>query len=408
VKTDIAIIGGGPAGARAAYDLARRGARVVLFDPSHPREKPCGGGITGRAIALVADMLDAPARDAVAIRSARFMTRAHLDEPHPGSGPSRLRPGSVPGPSPRSPRSVAVPLDEHGLVVSSRRDFDGALLAAAVDAGAVHERVRVVDVSVGEAGVTITSARGRHRADFVVGADGPNSVVRRRVAVRFRRDQLSIATGFFASGVTSAEIVLELGSDPPGYIWSFPRPDHLAIGICAPAHSGVTAGVLRRMVARWIERTGIARGATLQPYSWPIPSLARSDLAALGVAGPRWCLVGDAAGLVDPITREGIFFALASGQWAAESLATIDATARYTDRVHDEALADLAHAARLQAAFFQPRFTDLVTRALSESAAIRRIMADLIAGQQPYATLKWRLLRTLELGLAWRSLRAPL
>ena len=388
MKTDIAIVGAGPAGARAAYDLARRGARVVLFDPSHPREKPCGGGITGRALALAEDMVDPRSMDAVAIRSARFMTRAHLDEKR------------------HCRRDVAVPLDGHGLVVSSRNQFDGALLAAAVRAGAVHERARAVDVSVGEDGVTITTTRSRHRADFVIGADGPNSLVRRRVTHVFRRDQLSIATGFFADGVTSDEIVIELVSDPPGYIWSFPRPDHLAIGICAPADSGIPAGSLRRTVAEWTERTGIARGATLRAYSWPIPSLARPDLEALAVAGPRWCLVGDAAGLVDPISREGIFFALASGQWAAESLATGDPTEHYSARVRDEALAELAHAARLQAGFFRPQFIDLIACALAESVAIRRVMADLIAGRQRYATLKWRLLGTLEFGLAWRSLLA--
>ena len=391
MKTDIAIVGAGPAGARAAYDLARRGARVVLFDPSHPREKPCGGGITERALALAADMIDPRRLDAVAIRSARFMTRARPDEKRQGG------------------RDVAVPLDGHALVVSSRNEFDGALLAAAVDAGAVHERARAVDVSVGEGGVTITtSAGGRHRADFVVGADGPNSLVRRRVTRMFRREQLSIATGFFADGVTSDEMVIDFVPDPPGYIWSFPRPDHLAIGVCAPADIGISAGALRRTVAEWTERTGIARGATLRAYSWPIPSLALPDFEALVVAGPRWCLVGDAAGLVDPITREGIFFALASGQWAAAALAAADPTERYSARVRDEALAELAHAARLQAGFFRPQFTNLIAHALAESAAIRRVMADLIAGRQRYATLKWRLLGTLEFGLAWRSLRGAL
>jgi geranylgeranyl reductase family protein len=393
VKTDVAIIGAGPAGACAAYALARQGARVALFDPSHPREKPCGGGITGRALALVADALDARRMEMVAIRSARFMAHRGCKQP------------SESDPDPDQP---AVQLDENALVVSSRQQFDGALLAAAVDAGAMHERVRAVDLSIGNGGVTITTTCGTHRADFVVGADGTNSLVRRRVAQPFRRDQLSIATGFFADGLTSDEIVLELMSHPPGYIWSFPRPDHLAIGICAPADAGTSAGMLRRTAAAWIQRTGIARGATLREYSWPIPSLARPDLDALAVAGPRWCLVGDAAGLVDPITREGIFFALASGQWAASSLAAAGPAGRYSTRVRDEALAELARAARLHASFFRPQFTELLVRAVSESAAIRQVMADLIAGRQSYAALKWRLLGTLEFGLAWRSLRAAL
>ena len=128
-------------------------------------------------------------------------------------------------------------------------------------------------------GVALTTADGaRHRAAYVVGADGANSLVRRRFATAFRRDQLSIATGFFAHGVTSDEIVIELTSDPPGYIWSFPRPGHLAIGICAQADAGITAGSLRARTAAWIAATRIAEGATLEPYSWPIPSLSAPRL----------------------------------------------------------------------------------------------------------------------------------
>src|SRR5258707_7433665 len=69
---DVAIIGAGPAGCRAAALLARAGARVTIFDPSHPREKPCGGGVTGRALALVADAIDDEALARTHIRSARF------------------------------------------------------------------------------------------------------------------------------------------------------------------------------------------------------------------------------------------------------------------------------------------------------------------------------------------------
>src|SRR5438132_6852231 len=70
---DVVIVGAGPAGAWAAYTLARRGARVTLFDGSHPREKPCGGGVTGRALALMADALAPADVSASMIRSARFV-----------------------------------------------------------------------------------------------------------------------------------------------------------------------------------------------------------------------------------------------------------------------------------------------------------------------------------------------
>jgi geranylgeranyl reductase family protein len=386
---DVAIVGAGPAGAHAAWLLVRQGARVALFDPSHPREKPCGGGITGRALDLIAGAVNRRAIDCVTVRSARFL----LDR-------GTLRTGDA-------PRTAAVvDLDDGALVVSSRKVFDQALLSAAVQAGATHLPLRVLDVSIEFDGVTLMTDSGTYRAAFIVGADGANSLVRRRVAGMFRRDQLSIATGYFADDATSNEIVLHLLTAPAGYFWSFPRPDHLGIGICAPAGAPETASSLRRIVAEWIQRSALAPGARLRAYSWPIPTLAADDLQRLALSGPRWWLLGDAAGLVDPITREGIYFALASARWAADAIAGADAGRRYAARVRDEAVPELARAATLKALFFQPWFTRQLMAALEVSAAIQRVMADLIAGRQSYATLKWRLLGTFELGLAWKSLIA--
>jgi len=390
-RPDIAIVGAGPAGARAAYVLARAGARVTLFDPSHPREKPCGGGVTGRALALVADAVDAAAFEATRIRAARFYRSTARHESQ-----SAIRQSPI--------RNETVFLDDAALVVASRAAFDAALLDAAVRAGASFERARVIDVAVDASGVRLETTSGVRRATFAIGADGANSLVRRRVAGAFRREQLSIATGFFAHGATSDEIVVEFTADPPGYIWSFPRPDHLAIGMCVQADAGITAAMLRTRVAQWIAERRLAEGARLEAYSWPIPSLAARDLDALRSASDRWALVGDAAGLVDPITREGIYFALASGQWIAEALAGADAPRRYSERVRDEAARELARAARLKAGFFRPAFIALLLRALDQSAAIRAVTADLVAGRQPYATLKWRLVKTFEMRLAWRAL----
>jgi len=117
--------------------------------------------------------------------------------------------------------------------------------------------------------------------------------------------------------------------------------------------------------------------------------------------------VGDAAGLVDPITREGIYFALQSAAFAADALMSNDAdrSRRFSDRVREEIGAELVRAARYKAGFFRPQFTHLMMDALRASSRIRAVMADLVAGVQTYRRLKWRLAATLELGLAWQLLR---
>jgi flavin-dependent dehydrogenase len=291
--------------------------------------------------------------------------------------------------------------------VASRAGFDGQLLDAAIAAGAAYLRARVTDVVQENGGFDIALANGdRCRVAFVIGADGPAGICRARLTSPFERRQLSVATGFFAHGASDNAIVIEFVDDPPGYIWSFPRPDHLAIGICAQADACSGSAALRARLAQWTHTRRIVGGGTLQPYSWPIPSLAAEDFDQLPVSGRGWMLVGDAAGLVDPITREGIYFALQSAEEASQALLSGATTpeAAYQSHVRDTIGEELMRAARLKRAFFRPAFTRLLLDALAHSEAIGRVMADLVAGAQGYRGLKRRLLRTWEVGLAVRLL----
>jgi geranylgeranyl reductase family protein len=380
-RFDVAIVGAGPAGCRLAWRLARAGVRVTIFDGSHPREKPCGGGVTGRALELVRDAIDTSAIQAVTVGDITFEDRTRR---------ARVRLGSPLAPTPQ-------------LAVASRAVFDGALLAAAVGAGATLRADRVRDVSWEDNGWRIVTERESTRAPWVFGADGPNSLVRRRIGRPFARADLSIATGFFVHGVASSTVAIVFEDAPPGYLWSFPRSDHLAVGICAQADTS-RASALLAAASAWIGRN-IHGALELERYSWPIPSLRLDTLERERPCGPRWMLLGDAAGMVDPITREGIFFALVSAEAAANSfLEAGDPSERYAQRVRSLVYEELMRAALIKSRFFSPRFIALLLRGLVQSARIREIMIDLIAGRQSYEGLRRRLLGTLHFGLLMEML----
>lgn len=345
--------------------------------------------MTARALDLVGGAPPGVAIPSVRIAAARFL------DPRPGSD-CRVEFGD---------RSAA-------LVVMSRRAFDGYLLNQAVEAGAtfVPSRVRRVEPASAPARFRLITATAGYTCRRLVGADGANSLVRRTLDRPFSRRQLSVATGFYARGRTTSDIALEFVADPPGYLWSFPRPDHLAIGICGQAdHASVET--LRARARQWVERTALCPGAPLEPYAWPIPSLDVASLQQLVLGGRGWLLVGDAAGLVDPITREGIYYALLSASCAADALlealgrAEADVLGRYASAVGRQIVPELTRAAQLKAGFFRPGFTDLVLDALRRSIRVRRVMADLVAGVQPYRGLRRRLLATREIRLALRLVR---
>jgi geranylgeranyl reductase family protein len=374
---DVAIIGAGPSGAVAARDLAKSGARVALIDGSHPREKPCGGGVTGRALALAG----------CTVAGGRAITSVTFEA---------------------GDRSVRVPLpDDSYLQVFPRASFDAALVRQAHNAGAELIPSRATGIARSGEGWSIALGDRSVRAEWLLGADGAGGIVRKQVFRPFTRAQISIAAGSYVDAVDISEIVIAFVDEPRGYLWSFPRPAHLAVGTCAQADE-TSADRMRALTNQWLDRYSPAEARSRRHYAWPIPSLSAADLKAEQPAGDRWMLLGDAAGLVDPITREGIFFAIRSGQFAAEAMRSANPRARYAALVRTDIHAELRRAARLKAGFYRPRFTRLLIKALAASPAIRRVMIDLVAGRQPYRGLKRRLFLTCELRLMGRVLATNL
>jgi geranylgeranyl reductase family protein len=370
-RFDVVIVGGGPSGAMAARHLAHTGARVAIVDGSHPREKPCGGGLTGRALELIASgMPGGLSIETVAFESGGRVARVSLPEA------TYLR-------------------------VYSRAVLDSALLRDAQDAGADLIPARVTGFVRHGTKWTIQGPPGGLEASWLLGADGASGVVRKRVFTPFGRSQISIAAGSYVDDVATREIAIAFIDTPRGYLWSFPRDGHLAVGTCAQADE-TTPEEMHRVTDAWLDRYAPAHARPRRRYAWPIPSLTASAIDREQPSGDGWMLLGDAAGLVDPITREGIFFALRSGVLAAEALSTSSPATSYAERVRDELHTELRRAARLKAGFYRPRFTRLLIEALEQSPAIREVMIDLVAGRQPYRGLKRRLLGTMELGLMMR------
>ncbi len=358
----VAVVGAGPAGSYLSWLLARDGASVTIFDASFPREKPCGGGLTGKAL----ELLPAPPADDPV--PARWVSSCWFSS------------GDV--------EKVEVLLDSP-VGVAARADLDAWLLRQAVAAGARHVAARVT--SLGGGGSVCTRAGCQERFDVIVGAYGAGSLVRRTLLGPIPASRLTIAVGWLASG--DRPMAIHFVPGVAGYIWLFPRPGHVAVGICAPLASVPTRALLGRLEAEVLRLDPTLLEASRRLYAHTIPSPSADESCLLEIAGPGWALVGDAAGLADPITGEGIYYALRSASELAQALREHASTASYPERALEGFGRELLMAARVRERFYAPGFSARMIRYGARSRALRGVMADLVLGEQGYLGLKRRLLR---------------
>ena len=367
----VGIVGGRLAGSYAALILASRGHQVRLFDPSTGGEKACGGGITAKALGTLPWLREQklPCNE---IREVELTTL---------EGCSTLL------------------LLKHPIHIFSRAVLDTALRTAAIDAGARFHPERVLRFEpLGEGWALTTSSGARHGADFLIGADGASSSVRAAVSNKFAAEDLSLALGHYLPGTHHPDRIVIVFQECgfPGYLWSFPRVDHASVGIIHRLQ-GVRAADLRRRVAGFIsERYPTADTSGCGFFAARVPCLRRSTLAAQRVCGRNWALVGDAAGFVDPITAEGIYFALRSAKLLGEALGERDPLS-YEQRWRRDFGADLERAAEWRHRFYNGLFIlrPFIRRAiqmLGVSATTRRITDALICGRLTYQQMRSTLL----------------
>jgi flavin-dependent dehydrogenase len=277
------------------------------------------------------------------------------------------------------------------MAVASRRELDSWLLRRAVDAGAVHFHERVVEV--GEDGDLRTGEGRKERYEFVFGADGANSLVRRSFLSPLPKERRMMATGWFAPG--SGPMAVRFTPRFEGYLWLFPRRDHVGVGICAPLGSAPTQDLLSHLEREVARSFPALSGFDCERYGHTIPSPSEDPGSILEIGKGRLALVGDAGGLADPITGEGIYFALRSAQILAQTLLETGSAGLYPERVLEDFGRDLLKAAALRKRFYAKGFAQRVVAWSARSASLRRILAELVMGEQGYLGLKRRLARTL-------------
>jgi geranylgeranyl reductase family protein len=377
---DVVVVGAGPAGSTTAFHLARAGLRVALVERERiPRYKTCGGGLVARAL--------------------------------------RWLPAPVAPVTERVCHEIVVGLLPRGLTFTCRRPealvtmtmrpaLDGLLAETAAAAGAdLFASCPVSAVEPGDGGVRLRTAAGPLRAGFVVGADGATGPVSRvagwdarRAAIPALELEAEVDDATMARFASAARF--DFGLPRRGYAWVFPKAAHLSIGVLSTRRG---ARDLSRALSDYLAYLDIRpRRATRHGYVIPV-RLAESPLVRR-----RLLPVGDAAGLADPLTAEGISFAALSGSLAADALVgggldEASVRARYEHAVARRIRPEL-RAARVLARFVHgPRpVQETVYRALGTRLA--DVVADVASGVLSYrAALTRRTRRTLQTQLPENS-----
>ncbi len=364
----VAVLGGGPAGSSAAERLARAGLRTIIIDEKLAWEKPCGGGLTYKAYSQYPYLLenDTP---------KKLVTDTMIAAPNAGQ--------------------VRIELTRP-LVIYSRLDLNAMLLQRAEAAGAEIEKTRILGLDRTRSGWHIRTRNSRIEADYCVLATGARNTLR-DVGTQYNAKNTMYALGYFVPS-DQAHIDIQFLPNLEGYIWVFPRQGHLSVGI---GGKGESAQSLRARLEQYMDEHGISReNATF--FGHMLPNLNAPDWRNNRLAGDGWIAVGDAGGLVDPVTGEGLYYAVRSGDLASQMLLSDpepDKKAEtYRQLIARDFGYDLTYGAGLAkrlfcGAIFFGAVPSRMIHFMRRSPRFCEIMQDLFAGTQPYLELKSRLLK---------------
>lgn len=398
------IVGAGPAGSFAAELLATAGVKVALFDGRPDGEpKACGGGVTAKALKAWPHLLNAVGRtvDELEMYSpSGKRLHLHLEEP---------------------------------FAIYSRIAFDSYLRERARAAGAqvFAAKVSARGIKRTRNGWTLREAPGTSSGaagsewsgEVLVGADGAGSSVARMLAGPLPPSEMEVAFGYRAPLPESGASPTVVAFLPKwiGYAWAFPRLDHISFGIATTQEAfehqpldkllwDFMLGYYRQRedpkAKLWTSRQS-DRGRnerikeklvhSAERYAARIPGLNDKTWDTRRVCGEGWALLGDAAGFADPVTGEGIYYALRSAELFAESF-LVQTPQDYEERWREDFGRDLMRAAQMRRRFYGnfwgAPFTERMIEFARGHRGIKRVLGDLVAGEQGYVDLKKKLARS--------------
>ena len=393
---DVLIVGAGPAGSFAAEKLARGGVRVALFD-GRPEDSPkaCGGGVTSKALKAWPHLLDAVGR-----------TVSELDMYSPAGKRLHLK-------------------LEEPFAIYSRIAFDSYLRRRAGESGAqiFAERVSFRQRAKDEDAWVLQGGNGLEwTAPLLVAADGANSRIAKALAGALPPSEMEVAFGYRSPLPESVEAPTVVAFLPgwAGYAWAFPRVDHISFGIATSQdafdHQALDSLLWKFMVGYYRQRRDVkaplwrARSrdeksdalilqeleATAERYAARIPGLAAETWDTRQAAGRGWALLGDAAGFADPVTGEGIYYALRSAELFAESYLKgnpLDYERRWREDFGRELRRASEMRRRFYGNFWGAPFTERMIELGRAHRGIKRVLGELVAGDQGYVNLKRKLAR---------------
>jgi len=318
---DVIVVGAGPAGATAAHECTKMGlSALILEKEALPREKPCGGAVMYRALRLIDGKVPKHVVEQ-RIHGLRFLL--------PGGKVAEFRSNKLMG------------------ITVFRDRFDEFLARRAERAGAeLIESARVTNVSVSQHSARVELADGReYRSEYLLGADGVNSVVSRALGLRpKRKDLLKVGLGMESDFYVGEEGVAKATDGNPSileicpsenqicYGWIFPKKEHLAIGV---AGSGVHMRDLRTKFDEFCRKTESRLGIPLNLEKRRTFFIGGDGLRSKNVT-ERAILIGDAAGFVDPMMGEGIAYAMQSAVCAVSVISKAIAEGRHDEEILSE------------------------------------------------------------------------